>query len=70
MAIVEHVDWDSRRRPTGKDDLPEVLKAWQSFAVGWQAPESARKPAKVIPITTGQHSQSERQGPVRQLALS
>ena len=32
MAIVEHIGWDSRRRETGKNELPAVLaNVWEQF---------------------------------------
>ena len=30
MAVAEQIGWDSRRRPTGKCDLPEILTAWRA----------------------------------------
>jgi type I restriction-modification system DNA methylase subunit len=31
MAVAEQIGWDSRLRPTGKCDLPEVLAEWGKF---------------------------------------
>ena len=33
MAVAEQMGWDSRRRPTGKCDLPEILTEWRRLAL-------------------------------------
>lgn len=54
MALVEHLGWDSRRRETGKCDLPAVLEEARTFGLCAKAlaqPIPAQM-AEVIPFPT------------------
>jgi len=50
MAVAEHIGWDSRGRPTQKNDLPEVLNCWRDFIGEWaKIPESKERLPAAIP---------------------